>query len=245
MGIKFEFIKQYWVGAGETDCFGFCKTSSLLGFSQDAATEHAVVNGISRESLLESEGYIWMLVRQRLMLKRPIVYGENVVVTTWHRGFKGAVWYRDFELSAHDGIVGEIVTAWITADFKTKRIIRPNMVKNSDSFIHPTRNSGPELHKLEMPEGMPLSSKRMVSYSDLDINAHLNNVKAAEIVSDAAQLEKKEGFFVGLCQINYLEESLPGDILDVFEKDHEDTVYVCASAGGHRRFEAEISLRAV
>lgn len=71
----------YPVRVINTDLFGVCRPSSIMDFMQEAATEHTVRLGISSDDLAR-KGAIWMLVRMRYTLFRPIRGGEVLRVKT-------------------------------------------------------------------------------------------------------------------------------------------------------------------
>ena len=65
------------------------------------------------------------------------------------------------------------------------------------------------LGKLPAAETVPVST-RTVGYSDVDVNRHLNNVKALDIASDLFGLESKPELFVSDLCVNYFSESSCG-----------------------------------
>ena len=86
-----SFSKEYLVGAGETDCFNYCRPSAFLNFMQDTATLHAGMIGLSRDTLVKNFGAIWILARCWFRLSEPIHAFETVQVETWHRGLRGVM----------------------------------------------------------------------------------------------------------------------------------------------------------
>lgn len=53
-----------------------------------------------------------------------------------------------------------------------------------------------------------------VRYSDLDVNNHVNNVRAVELISDALDLYRQPGF-VSELQVNYTAETACGESLSL------------------------------
>jgi hypothetical protein len=95
---------QFRVDSRMADCFNLCRPSALLGFLQEAATEHFFQMHVPALKLIETIrcglDYDAAVVRLATLLRAVI---RNV--RTWQRGGVGAVVYRDY-----DRFVGE--TEW-------------------------------------------------------------------------------------------------------------------------------------
>ena len=118
------YEESYKVRVIDTDMFGLCRPSSVMNFLQEAATRHAVSLGIGRDDLNVSGGAIWMLVRLKYTLLRPIRTEETVRVKTWYRSPKGAYALRDFELYVGEECVGTALSTWVIADMQTHALLK-------------------------------------------------------------------------------------------------------------------------
>ena len=238
------YTHRYLVGAGETDCFGHCRPSSLLYFLQDAATHHAQALQASREDLMESHGAIWLLTRQWFSLRRPLRSREELSIETWHRGPQGASFYRDFSLFCGDEFVGEALSVWVVADQTTFRVLRPSSLPPMRTADDPARARDKLLQKLSPPEQLAEAAPRMVRYSDLDINRHCNNVRYADMICDALELHRLPDAFVRALQINNSAECRAGEALTLRHGLQPNGVRYVMGCGpeGTRRFDAEITV---
>ena len=105
--------------------------------------------------------------------------------------------------------------------------------------VHPSKCDGPDVKKLKLPKHLEYAAKHTVSYSDLDVNAHLNNVKVSDIICNALKLETAmEGKYVSEFQIGYLKESKPGDELILSVSASDEGIYAAGECGGEQRFES-------
>ena len=237
------YEKTYYVGAGETDPSGYCRPSSLQGFLQDAATRHAEILGVSRETLLERAGVFWVLARNWYRLSRPLKYGEAVLVRTWHRGARGAQCYRDFDIEANGVLVGEAVTAWILVDWKTFRITRPSAVPGLDIDGH-ERAKAIRLEKLPPASDLVCTGSRRALYSDLDVNNHVNNVRYTDFVCDVLALENDRGSWLAELQVGFSAQVKAGEMLRLYTGCLSDgRLYVAGQDEEERvRFDAACRL---
>ena len=146
------YEQSFVVGPRETDLFNHCRPSGILDYLQQAATSHAITLGWGRDMLVE-QGAIWMLVRLKYTLLRPILGEELVTVRTWHRGAKGATVYRDFDLFVDGQRVGEAISSWVVADVNTHSLLRPNKVLAAKH--RPARPASPQRHSWQTPAKSP------------------------------------------------------------------------------------------
>ena len=182
------------IDSRDVDETGFCKASALLGHMQEAATQAAEGSAFGRDALLHSRNAFWMLTRIFFRLRRPLGWEEEITLRTWHRGGRGAVLYRDFDLLAGDGPVGEVVSAWVLADVDSRRLLRladiPEL-QGTEGENCKTR----KLTKLRRPAELVLAERRPMHYSDTDINGHVNNTRYADFACDAVGMPRPGQFF--------------------------------------------------
>lgn len=236
--------ETYKIGAGETDPTGCCRPSALQGFLQDVATLHAEFLEVSRESLLARAGVFWVLLRNWYTLSRPIAYGEQVCVRTWHRGAQGAQLYRDFDIEVDGVRVGEATTAWVVLDWESRRMVRPSLVHNLDATRTHTRAKQITLGKLKAPESLALVEEFRATYRDLDINNHVNNVVYTDIVCNALHLDARPDAYLAALQVCFVSQVVSGETLKLYTGAMSDgRIYVTGrDAAGAARFEAAATL---
>ena len=232
------------VTARDTGLFGQCRPSGVLTMLQEAATSAACEIGVSGPVMLEKYNALWMIARMWYRLERPICWGDQVTVRTWHREDRGAVLYRDFDIAVNGAPAGEAVSAWVLADADSRRLLRMAAVEE-------TRGSGGghlckerTLNRLVLPEEMFHAGSRTFHYSDTDINGHVNNVKYVDAMTDALHLEALlPGHYVSELQTGYLAECRAGEALSLSAGRVEDTWYVRGADGtGKSRFEGMLRL---
>ena len=232
------------IDSRDVDETGFCKASALLGHMQEAATQAAEGSAFGRDALLHSRNAFWMLTRIFFRLRRPLGWEEEITLRTWHRGGRGAVLYRDFDLLAEDGPVGEVVSAWVLADVDSRRLLRladiPEL-QGTEGENCKTR----KLTKLRRPAELVLAESRPMHYSDTDINGHVNNTRYADFACDAVGMPRP-GQFLSELRLGYLAECRIGEVLEISAGGAPDRPFVLGcDAEGKARFEAELVFRAL
>ena len=231
------------IDSRDVDGHGQCRASALLGHMQEAATQAAEYGGFGREVIMGRHNGFWMLTRMWYQIKRPLRWNEELTVHTWHRGVKGAVSYRDYDLYIGDEWVGEGVSAWVLANADTHKLIRLSSVTEMAETHGGDLRKEKTLNKLKVPTELDCIERRMMRYSDTDINGHVNNTRYADFVCDALRMDKLPmERFLAEVQIGYLKECHPGEVLDICTGICEDgRTYLCGQdEEGLSRFDAAI-----
>jgi len=240
--MAYSYRHKVMIDSRDTDGTGRCKASALLGHLQEAATQAAEQGGFGREVLLEQHNGFWMMTRVWVRLDRPLRWGEELTVHTWHRGGKSAVSYRDYDLYVGEEHVGEGVSAWVLAHMETHKLIRLSGVAAMANTDGGELCKTIALSKLRCPEQLTQVDHRPMRYSDTDINGHVNNTRYADFACDALQDEmlRREQFLREL-QIGYLAECCPGEVLTMEVGAMEVGHYVRGlDEEGKPRFEAQL-----
>ncbi len=239
------FEDTYRVGARDTDPFNQCRPSSILNFLQEAATDAAAELHVSRDEIIANYNCFWMLARIWYRLDKPLYWDDKLTVRTWHRGGKGVSMYRDFDLYCNGEHIGEAVSVWVLADMDTHKLKKLTEVEEFKLTTGGDLCKNIMLHRVRFPEKMTLTEKRLLHYSDCDVNVHVNNVRYADFACDAIRLDQAgEGKFVSSVQLSYLKECRAGETIDLFSGEKDGFLYVRgADSTEVDRFEAEISLK--
>lgn len=209
----------------DTDLFGLCRPSSLMNFLQETATLHADRLGIGRDDLVAQSGAIWMVVRLRYTLSRPIYSGEELRVKTWYRTPKGAYALRDFDLFVGDEHVGSAISTWVVADSVSHELLKAEQILPSAEAL-PGAPYTEKLGKIKMPKELENAGTRRIGYSETDINGHANNTRYADFACDAIHFETCAGKYLREFQITYSAECLAGQSVTMQQKQEGNTFYV-------------------
>lgn len=226
----------------DVDGRGQCKASALLNHLQNAATLAAEDGGFSRETLVERYGAFWMLARSWYRLARPLRYEDSLTVRTWHRGAKGAIMYRDYDILANGQPVGESVSAWVLADVNSRKLMRLGSIVEFEGTDGGELCKTMTLAKLRQPGDLRNAERRPMRYSDCDMNGHVNNTRYADFACDAVGMERLDrDRYLAEMQIGYLAECRPGEVLTLQRSGLGDSRFVRGvDDAGKPRFESAL-----
>lgn len=208
--MDFVHTTSYTVTPLHADCFGRCKPASLLRFAQDAAEEHCLHLGTDWDSMAK-KNYFWAVIRQRIQITRLPKTGETVTVKTWPMPTKVAYPRATEGFDAEGNSLFKVISLWVIMDMESRSMILPG---KSGVDVAGT-SFGTEL---KAPAGLPAGevereSFRTVSFSDLDVNGHMNNTRYLDWLCDLLPAAFHKEHPLKAATICYISEALEGQQL--------------------------------
>jgi acyl-ACP thioesterase len=204
---------------GVTDRSDRLTLDAIFNFFQETAISHAENLGVGRETMAQSR-QVWILSRMSVQVTRRPQYGETITVRTWPRGSEKLFALRDYDIrDAKDQPVVQARSGWLIIDMEKRRPLRPQAVmdtlpRNEGLDALPSGAAG--LTERENPRE---AAARRARYSDVDYNGHVNNVRYIQWIEDALEPELLEQAGRMRLDINYLNETLPGETVALYSAE--------------------------
>lgn len=216
------FQKEFTVSSYELNPRGAARLTTIANYFQEVAYHHANELGFGYEQMKERRT-LWMLSRMKIQMFNYPAWNDKVVVETWPSGIEKLFALRDFRIcDARGETLGIATTYWLIVHLDTHRPIRPGAELELFSDIEygqPVFES--KLEKIELPDGMQGLDQHTVSFSDLDIVGHVNNVKYMEWCIDATMPGELRGRNIRDLEINFLHEATMGNHVRLSGKEEQ------------------------
>lgn len=223
-------VTSYDVGPNRT-----LKPSAILKIMQEVAGVHLEQDGFSYE-VMRSQGIVFLLVKLAVSVKKLPHCDEFILAETWFAHTEGAKFIRNMRFLSESGeILLEAVTQWIIADPETHRVLRPSALP----FKMPEFSSvgvDAAITRIVLPEKMEDAGARIVRWSDIDCNKHMNNAVYADIICDffPKGMGKQE---LRAFQIDFEGEASLGDTIDIkTAADTQGGAIITGTVGGRKCF---------
>lgn len=208
------FSKDYTITCYEADANQLMRPTAMLDLMQEAANINASTLGFGYDEMMNSN-IAWVLSRIHVKFNSTPRWRDEVNLKTWHKGVSKLFYLRDFILSDKEGNPMVLATtSWLIIDMNTRRLVRNNDLALSDTAMHAIETPA---DKVVVPVDIEpeLVRKHPVTWSEIDTNGHVNNVKYAVWALDAVKQEDIKERPLKELLINYDAEVMPGDVVKI------------------------------
>ncbi|MBO7230801.1 MAG: hypothetical protein J6V20_05260 [Bacteroidaceae bacterium] len=208
------FSKNYTITCYEADANQFMRPTAMLDLMQEAANVNASTLGFGYDEMINSNT-AWVLSRIHVKFNNTPKWRDEVNLKTWHKGVSKLFYLRDFILSDKEGNPMILATtSWLIIDMNTRRLVRNSDLALSDTAMHAIETPA---DKVVIPVDIEpeLVRKHPVTWSEIDTNGHVNNVKYAVWAIDAVKPEDIKERPLKELLINYDAEVMPGDVVKI------------------------------
>jgi medium-chain acyl-[acyl-carrier-protein] hydrolase len=226
MSIPQNFIPvwqdKYTIHSYQVDVSNNATLVVLCQLMQESAWNHAehLELGFSH---LNRKNFIWVLCRQLVKMYSYPKWGDTIKVHTWPTAKDKLFCYRDFRISGSaDSIIGEATTTWFVIDLASRK------PQKTDSYFHVDLPEDVEpvfpgkLQKLHPASSTANTRSVRVTYGDLDINGHVNNVRYIDWILNGLPFDYLKTHELKEMEINYLVEASYDDEILVSSEKKKD-----------------------
>ena len=220
---------QYTIPCYDTDASWHLKPASFMNYAQEAAGQHAIILGFGYDELIKTNT-AWILSRMHIKFLDTPKWRDQVTLTTWHKGLNRLFYLRDFIMTdAQDNAIIKATTSWLVLNLETRRLVRdPELM--DEGTVNAEHVLETPADKVQMPKDIvpEMVMEHVVSYSDVDANAHANNAMYMQWAMDAVEYEMTSAHQVKELTINFNHETKAGDLVKIYRAvvEKEDGVHV-------------------
>ena len=219
------WIEQIRICSYDVDFTRRATCVSLCRYFLEAAWNHAEALGVGFSHLREASKF-WVLSRLLLEVRCYPVWGSVATLRTWPRATRSVFAMRDSELL--DGAGTRLAagsSAWLVLDAASKRPQRLDKVLPGLADLGGQAALGRDPAKLlEGGTGAEVVAAT-VRYTDIDVNRHVNSVRYVGWILDAYPFGFHREHCVRILEVNYLGETLEGEVLSVRTRQTGAAVY--------------------
>lgn len=236
---KPEWRTEQVICSYDVDPHQTVRLPALCRFMQEAAYHHAEHLGLGH-TFLTTKGMAWVLARQRIEIDHLPKWGDTVKIRTWPSGRDRLFFYRDFEITTGDGLrVLAASNAWSLINIEKRERAAPETYLSVD-IPEGVKVFDTKLIRLKGYLSQPAGQTVPVSYGDLDLNGHVNNVRYIEWVLHSLPRTFHEKHALKKMEVNYLAEAVYGQEVNVCTGEQGPLHYAhTISAGEVELFRAE------
>ena len=215
---------------------------SILKNMEVGATNHSDVLGTGFDDAINL-GFFWILRSTKFVFNKTPQLHDEMEVTTWPAGIDGLRILRKYQYALNGEVIGEGYNTWVMFDINKRKLIVSNFYEDVIKAMPISKDDFFKLGKVLTPKDMILAYKKRIMNSDIDVNNHLNNVRYAEIIFNAIPHKTLQENDICEMQIDFMKECLLDDVIDIYIKQEENTIFVHGKNDGRVKFRSQIVLK--
>lgn len=204
-----------------------CKLTlpKLCSFFQEIAGNHTVACGVGWD-VLQREKVFWVLSRLKIDVEKYPEWQEKITIRTWSNGFEGLMAVRHFQVLDESGkVLITAISLWLMVNTENRRLVRADEFMR-DFPVNTERLYGENPARIS-PLKEPVSFDPVsVAFSETDMNRHMNNVSYIERIINSNGYDFLLENCINQCQINFLKEAVPGDMIRVEQQKVSDRKFL-------------------
>src|SRR5690625_2889301 len=224
------FKEKYHVELSDVDFKKNLKLSILFNYFQDVASDAAANLGAGIDVLQKSHGLAWILMRIRVDITRLPQWNEEIMIETWPLEPKRLEFERDFLVKDQNGdVIIRAISSWVVMDLEERKLKRTESIGLTYPENIEDRAINGKLGSLRKHGPLETAYRRIIGYSDVDFNGHLNNSKYVDFLMDCFPIEDHMKSTVKSLEVNFVNEVLPGETIVLYKdtsKRDENLYYI-------------------
>lgn len=206
------------------------------------ATLNGELIGLWNPSMKDQYG--WVVSKQSLHLEEPIMKNDMIEISTLADNGTHVVFPRNYFIHKEGKQIGYCASLWTLIDIKNRRIVSPKRIGVIPPvFTHDKHLDAPQTIDLDIELKYIQTNK--VSYSDIDINQHMNNRKYIEWALDLIDINQYKDHYISDLSVQYQKEIKPLSNVDLYLGKHQQRYIIQGKIEDTVHFTIEILFRQV
>ena len=216
--------KKIYINSNYVDSNFELKMSSFFQMMQEIAGEHCEILGVGHSETIE-KGKIWVITRFQVEVNEMPKYRQNVILKTYPGKTAKFIFPRHFILcDENDNTLIKASSTFLVISSDTRQIIM-NPFENNDLPYETYEGELGIPEKVNVTE-VEFIEKRIVRYSDIDLNSHLNNTRYIEYIFDLHDSEFYKNHVIKSLIINYKHEAKNKDEISLYSNKNNPEIIV-------------------
>ena len=209
-----KFEQDYIVPFFDCDKFRRMTITSMINNMILASTHQLETMGYGEKWMIEkNQG--WVVTQYDLLINRPPVEEESVIIATWIENYNKFFSYRNYSIESqdHERLV-TLKSVWVAFDLKARKLTSLSEEMMDDlgakkNIVMKTPRIAVDQDKLFNPQ------KYYIRYADIDTNNHITNTSYITWMLESLGIDFLEKHQLKELQIRYEKEIQERDFIEV------------------------------
>ena len=215
-----KYTEKYKTMWHDTDASRKVRPSEMLVYMQETANRQFESVGRDLDAERDTKKVAFILSRISLDFYSPLRAYEDIEVDTFTCESRGFSFERGFLIRRGGETVAKGASVWALLNLENGSLLRAESYdvgfENEPKVVTDT----PLRIRRPKQEDFTLVGKRIISYSDIDYNMHMNNTKYPNMLCDFMDISDTDK--ISGMSLSYLHEAAFGDEIDIYRVKNEN-----------------------
>lgn len=227
----------------DTDASRVLRIGSIQKYLQETGNLQCESFGLPLDGLRDGQGLGFILSKIAIKVYKPLRAYETIDVNTWCTDTRGYSFQRYFDIVRNGETAVRASSQWALVDINKHTLVRcSDWLATHFPYDTPIDASMlPPYAHIGRTQSLEHVGKRVVGYSDIDYNMHMNNTHYPDMLCDF--LPDMQGKYVSDIAISFIKEAPLGATLDVLRAEGDGGEYMFRTQNGDGQVCIEAAVR--
>lgn len=244
--MKVRYEHQDYLDFYSADQYKMAKISGILQITQEAGNRQMTRDQIPYNELLAS-GKAFMLSRLDMEIHEPLKCDEMVTVSSWPCESQRATFLRNYSVERDGKRIITISSQWVLVDIESRKVLKVEDLDMSSCYFGEYIELCKD--KLRVPRDVAMEEvgTKLVQYTDLDYNGHMNNTYYLDVLSNFIPELPAGTHRAKTVRLHYSKEAVLGETISIqmAKIGPEKYLFKTLKENGETNIICEIGLTAI
>lgn len=199
----------------------------MFNFVNIATFNHSKLINLDHDSMQKNSNAFWVVTKMKFVVNSDLKSSDKAKVTTWTHPIGMLRAMRDSIIKVGNSVKAKATAEWCCLDYDTRRLRKLSTIAYPELDMEITKSNNLVFHNVkENVEKKNFVYSRVVRSTDTDVNNHTNNLKYHFMALDCFTVQELRSFKIKEYEINFVNESKEGEIIDIFKKKIGKNYYI-------------------
>ena len=215
----------------ELDCYprfsdsesdGLVGTRGYFANFQDAAAGLYNAMGKGNNRLPGKYGVSWVYSKYKLKIYCRVGFDSMIHIACWVSRLDAVRSWQEMRVTRGDEVLCEGRLESCVVDLKANRIGKLSRIELPDDLAEGELTVGPFERRLKPSDAIEYRCTHKVSYTDIDLSRHMNNLRYVDMFMNAFDLGFYDSHIITDFEIHYINQAYYDEELRIFSEQNGD-----------------------